>query len=367
MTNNELTSEKFFYSYNCFNSCLGTLLKDYFKWGINLALHSNWQFFYSKTWLYDNDNRFTGEYPHPYDLSTFSKLNNILGVHVKVSDKNLNNATDIISELSYNGKFIVLVNKYFFDRYEGRQKPVDLLTTAIIDRYNPIVEKIHYYLGDDNFSSCGWIDISKFLMACKYAPHGYKINGLLFNMGIKELDSEKDIESKRKKMVRTAISDIVSSANEYIVGRREENTWYGAPAIKIFAEDILTWQEHPMLYETRDNIVIFKRLIDCAIYLEFVRKQREVFTTALSEISETILQRDSHKCNWINQIEDITKKWTYLKFMLFLAGSRKQLGALKNISIEINSLYKSETEFMEDIYVSLDKVVYKDHLGDTYF
>lgn len=236
-----------FNSYNCFYSCLGTMLKGSYGWGLNTVLHTQWQFFYDRKWTYDQDNRFVGEYPAPYDKAVFNKFKEVFQLKLIENKDEINEdlLEKIQLDLEKNGASLFLVNKFFYNKIQGKY-PISLLTTILITDIDYNNKRMKFIMGDDHLTFSSWISIHRFYQSLKKIPHNRSEGGSRFTFTGQTL--AKGIKDQRKVINHYAPAYMLESAETFLKGSENQNQYRGIRAIEVFARDILSWSEKKRLY-----------------------------------------------------------------------------------------------------------------------
>lgn len=325
-------------------------MSKYYCWGLNTVLHTQWQFFYDKKWAYDQDNRFVGEHPAPYDNRVFKKFSTVLGIDIIQHNDDIDDGLifKIEKDIEEFGVSLFLANKFFFDKVQGKKYPFALLTTVLITDIDYTNKKVKFIIGDDNLSYSDWISIESFLKSLKYAPHERVENGSRFTFKRSmETGSITEIEGLVEKYAPVYI---FQSAKEFLKGSKKSNSIHGAIAMELFAKDIVTWPHNKVIFnEIRESKRTFEKLIDSAKFILFAKRQREFFIKALLELDNTIYNKYLPIYNWVASIEKIIKRWESLRYLFFLSGSRRQIGAISKIAMEIDEIRKLEIELQTDL------------------
>lgn len=347
-----------FQSYNCFYSCLGTMLKSSYGWGLNTVLHTQWQFFYNKKWTYDQDNRFVGEFQSPCHDRVIEKFREVLNIQIIKHNDKVDNSLliKIQRDIGQYGASLVIVNKFFYDRVQGKKIPFPLLTTVLITAVDHTNHRVKFIMGDDNLTQVGWINTESFFKSLKYAPHGRTENGSRFTFRLPPSDKgRKEIVSLLEKY---APCYLVQTAEAFITGSQSMNLYDGAIAMDILASDILTWPNSKVMFnEIEKSRSIFERLIDCAKFIMFVKQQRVFFIEVLLEIKLTSIGKYVPINDWIDSINKIINRWESLRYLFFLAGSRHQIGAVNKIALEIMALKDLEIQLQREILTGFKAIV----------
>ena len=347
---NEVRSQDLFISYNCFNSCIGTVLRKWYEWGINPVLHLKWQFFYKPAFQYNDDDRFIGEYPAIFDESTLSRINDILSVKINYKRNNVTDISCFERDISVVGAAVILADKYYFQKASGISNPAHLQTTVMLMNICENKQKVSFMnpnqFGDGIIPAFGWIDSKDLVMSCLSEFAGSISNSLRFEFT--QIPSAYMDKAACMNVIDVwKVADGIRKAIEdYCIGRNDFGVWHGIAALQQFGDDVQNWALKKGQYFDLSDKNIYQRLIDCSRYLIFVKRQRMLFFDALRELADTGLQKDLPLSEWVVDSDKLLKAWGDLRLLLYLSGVRCQIGAIKNIYNLVNLIKELEYKFI---------------------
>ncbi len=355
----KICKEELFLSYNCFHSCLGTVLKKYLDSGIDIALHSEWQFFFSKRRIYNNDNRFVGEYPKLYDSITINKIKSLTGI--ELIEKNYGreySLSNIVNDIEVFGEVVIMLNKFFIDKAMNKDKPLNLLSTALLNEYDKISNRFYCIMGDNDMVDSAWISRETLFKSINYKPHGWDWTGKGYC--VEKLSSVPHLCFDRTSTLILAAGYLRDSAQSFLKGAIHKNTIYGLPGLACFSEEILYWENPVDVFGGYDiTSQVSKRLVDSAIFIQFVINQRKRYLSTIVNLSNLFDNIDMELSSIINLVKIDVKEWTNLKMLFALSGKRRQISAVKSISRKIKQISSIEMEVQTKVKDYFEKFLKK--------
>ena len=260
-------------SYNCFFSSLSTVLKKHLQHGVDLALHTQWQFFFKPNMLaYNDDNRFVGECPELFHDDINRRILEILNINIVIQKyENLKDLSDIKNSILKNEASIVYADKYYFEAAVGIHEPVHTVTAAILVGFDSVNNTIKFInpnqYGDDSEAIIAWIDEQDLLSARTSNPNDKDLQGTMLDFSF---INRKNLNIDKKDIFKNAIKWLYKSSIDFLVGNKENDTLQGAFAIESFAYNILKWLNYAN-DNSENREILFKKIIGCSRYLIFVK------------------------------------------------------------------------------------------------
>jgi hypothetical protein len=301
-------------SYNCFYSALFNILEPQFHEDTNLLINNRWQFFYNQSGYYTDDKRMIGELPMLYDEVHLEALREKIGIQVSFI-KNNNNFIE--SSIQTGNSKMLFINKMDLMANLTFSSTRRCVTTIIAEKINDRVFHCHTF--DKDLDPIQQIDAETLYHSWMFASDYDQLNGCNINIEFPSSHNQSDLHDFIKECMRRSLNSYISPSNT-------ENISYGRDGIKKFSNDILNWDNND-----------FQKLIDCAMYMDILVKQRMFFISTLNEL--TMQNKDSI----FKDLDTLIESWTRLKMLLFIVGTRKQNGTRQQLSKIISEL--GELEF----------------------
>lgn len=316
-------------SYNCFYSALYDIIEKYYGNKTQLIINNRWQFFYRQSENYSDDKRMIGEWPMLYDESHLQALQEKLGIKILIT-KNLNCSQKAFLQIEKSKPKMLFVNKINLLFDSSLRQEHKCVSTIIIQNIRDKTFYCHTY--DKELSPFQQIDINVLYSAWIEASDYKHLNGCDISIKIFE-------KCKLQNLDKFAIECMKYSLTNYMESSGDESIYVGRTGMKKFSEEILNWD---------NDIDVYRKFIDCSMYIDILIKQRLCFISTLKNIMI------NNKRIILENLYLLIEKWNKLKILFFIIGIRKQRGAIKQLSQSVNELEKLEVSLASKM---LDNIV----------
>lgn len=298
-------------SYNCFYSALYEVLEQYFFEKTHLLINNRWQFFYKKSDVYTDDTRIIGEWPMLYHEWHLNKLYEKIGINI-IFTNCLDSSINFFWERVKMVPVIIFVNKMNILTNSSSQLTHKCVSTVIVRKIKDRIICCQTF--DNELNAFEQIDIEVLYHAWVAASDYEQLNQCNISIEYIEENNKFEVEEFAKVCMKSSLID-------YFTLNNTENIFLGAEGMKMFSEDIFRWDKD-----------IFKRFVDCSMYIDILIKQRMFFVKTLNGLNI------KNKKLILEKINMLMGSWKNLKMLFYIAGMRRQRGVVTQLYKIVNEL-----------------------------
>jgi hypothetical protein len=264
-----------------------------------------------------------GELPMLYDEQHLGVLREKTGIKVSFIKK-LDSSAETFGQIINENLRMLFVNKMTF--MVSTSNPMrKCVSTIIAEKLNDDIYRCHTF--DKDLEPIQQTDIETLYNSWMCASDYEQLNQCIISVETPAGHTNLNSQDVSKECMRTSLASYMHTKNK-------ENISYGYDGIKKFSDDILSWDNND-----------FQKLIDSAMYMDILVKQRVFFILSLKKLS--IQNKDSI----LEVLDTLIENWNRLKMLLFIVGTRKQNGARQQLSKIISELgdfeYNAVSNMME--------------------